>query len=126
MVFSERSSDDRHHRNSRVRVSVNQLVDDPKGTIDPKTGKVRKVEKDFATYWGDEQRGAVAAVKQAMTSYPVLRQPDPSRPFVGLQRRVAFSVKPALPFRCFNRTCRFLAVPRGDQFCTARRDFVTP
>ena len=27
---------------------MNQLVEDPKGTIDPKTGKVRKVEKDFA------------------------------------------------------------------------------
>ena len=37
-----------------------QLVDDPKGILDPKSGKVRKVEKDFATYWGDAQRQAVS------------------------------------------------------------------
>ena len=61
-----------------------QRVDDPSGAIDAKTGKIRKVEKDFATYWGDDQRQAVRAVKAAMTSYPVLRQPDPTRPFVGL------------------------------------------
>ena len=61
-----------------------QRVDDPSGAIDAKTGKIRKVEKDFPTYWGDDQRQAVRAVKAAMTSYPVLRQPDPTRPFVGL------------------------------------------
>ena len=50
---------------------MTKLVPDPKGSKDPKTGAVRKVEKDFATYWGEEQRRAVRRIKVAMTSYLV-------------------------------------------------------
>ena len=39
---------------------------------------------DFSMAWGGEQDRAVADIKQALTTAPALRQPDPNKPFVGL------------------------------------------
>lgn len=57
-----------------------RMRDDPTGKIDPKTKKIKKVPLDFAATWGPDQDTAVDTVKNLMTSYPVLRQFDPTKP----------------------------------------------
>ena len=43
--------------------------------------KGQKVDpKDITPLWGSEQDESVKALKEALTSYPVLRQFDPNRP----------------------------------------------
>ena len=61
-----------------------RMRDDPTGRIDPKTKKVRRVMIDFKEHWGPKQDKAVTDVKNMMTSYPVLRQFDPTKPCVLL------------------------------------------
>lgn len=61
-----------------------RMRDDPNGRIDPKTKKIRKVMIDFKEHWGDDQDKAVKDVKDMMTSFPVLRQFDPTKPCVLL------------------------------------------
>jgi hypothetical protein len=51
--------------------------------VAPLTDMLKK-SVDVEATWGDAQDGAISKIKQSLTSYPCLRQWDPSRPPIGL------------------------------------------
>ena len=52
----------------------------------------KKKDKDFKVHWNSAHTDAFIALKRALCTYPVLRQPDPTKPFVVISDACDYAI----------------------------------
>ena len=60
----------------------------------------KKKDKDFKVHWNSAHTDAFIALKRALCTYPVLRQPDSTKPFVDISDACDYAIGSCYILNC--------------------------